>query len=56
VKGLKTASDSKNDTVIFKLNYLILAAYLSVGDTQNAFRYLEPTLKGAKKLKDNYEL
>ncbi|UOK41912.1 MULTISPECIES: tetratricopeptide repeat-containing sensor histidine kinase [Flavobacterium] len=55
-KGLKTARASKNDTVIFKLNYNILAAYISFFDTQNAFPYLEPSLKMAKKLKDDYEI
>lgn len=55
-KGLKTAKISKNDTIVFQLNYNILAAYLSNGDTQNSFQYLEPTLREAKKLKDNYRL
>lgn len=52
-KGLKTATLSKNDSVIQRLNYAILSAYLNIGDTQNAFHYLEPSLTGAKKLKDN---
>lgn len=52
-KGLKTATLSKNDSVIQRLNYAILSAYLNIGDTQNAFPYLEPSLTGAKKLKDN---
>ncbi|ESU26647.1 signal transduction histidine kinase [Flavobacterium limnosediminis JC2902] len=55
-KGMKTATVSKNDTVIFQLNYNILSAYLSVMDTQNSYKYLEPTLKGAKKIKDNKKI
>jgi len=52
-KGLKIATLSKNDSIIQQLNYGILAAYLNIEDTQNAFPYLEPSLEGAKKLKDN---
>ena len=55
-KGLKTATIAKNDTIIFQLNYTILAAYLSIQDTQNSFKYLEPTLREAKKLKDNFKI
>jgi signal transduction histidine kinase len=55
-KGLKMASHSKNDNITQKLNYLILGTYMLIQDTQNAFSYLEPTLKEAKKLKDNQKI
>lgn len=55
-KGLMMARKSKNDAIVFQLNYMILAAYLSIADTQNAYQYLEPTLIEAKKLNDNYKI
>jgi len=55
-KGLIMASRSKNDTITQKLNYSILGTYMAIQDTQNAFPYLEPTLNGARKLKDNQKI
>ncbi|ESU27540.1 Signal transduction histidine kinase [Flavobacterium saliperosum S13] len=55
-KGLKMASHSKNDTITQILNYVVLRNYLTIKDSQNAFPHLEPSLKGARKIKDNQKI
>ncbi|MGX7668489.1 ATP-binding protein [Flavobacterium pedocola] len=52
-KALKIAYASKNDTIVAKLNDIMLLCYLSNGKTDSAFKHLEPALKSAQKINDN---
>lgn len=55
-KGLLISAKTKNDSISQRLNQIILSAYLSIQDTQHSFKYLEPTLKYAKILKNDEKI
>lgn len=55
-KALDLALKSKNDTVTAKSNELLLIAFLETGQTDSVFKYLEPSLKSAHKIKYHFLL